>query len=188
MSKPDLDLLALAGHTKASLKQLNSESMGGNAHADRINLKELAMGHKTPNQPNRSQKGPDLLKSFDFITPPKSKPLGQVTMDGIEIPPERQLNPTNFVEIPSDLLTSVLHQADNDENPIIENHPQLNTQSDISNLNENFDFDLFQFTAIKDIIKELDANINTLNKSVKSLTIKRDKLKGLISNNENEPK
>jgi hypothetical protein len=188
MGKPDLDLLALAGHTKASLKQLNSDSMGGNPHADRIDLRELATGGRGVNHTGQQTKGPNLLKSFDFITPPKSKPLGQVSMDGYELPSKPPPKPVDFVDVPDDLLSSVLHEADNKNVNIEPQIPQPQDSNDISNLNENFDFDLFQFTTIKEIISELDAGIATLNKSIKSLTRKRDKLKDLISNGENEPK
>ena len=73
-------------------------------HADRIDLRKMA-GMDTPRQMNG--KAPNLLAGMDFIDMPKSKPLGQVDMNGMELPDLPPQRPVEFAEIPDSIQSNV---------------------------------------------------------------------------------
>jgi hypothetical protein len=183
--KPDLDLLALAGMTKAGLKDISSSSMGSNAHADKIDLRKIA-GLDAPRKMNG--KAPNLLAGMDFVEMPKSRPLGQVDMDGMELPDLPQVpeqRPVEFADIPDSIRANVMNQLEhlNDDPRQRSEVPPQTAQApepEVVQPSPEMDFDLFQFSMIKDMIKNLDVSIDAMEGAIKHLTDKRDMLMGLI--------
>ena len=175
--RPDMELLALAGMTKAGLKNIDSTSVGGGSpHADKIDMRDLA----GMNNKNRMKgRTPNILKSMDFIDMPKSRPLGQVSMEGENLPPPQE-RPVDFMPIPTDMQNNVeqiLERADSSANippnaPIPEPKPIT--------IDSNTDFDLFQFAILKDIVSTLNVNIDTMEDSLDKLKGKRDMIMKLI--------
>lgn len=181
-NKPDLDLIALAGLTKAGLRGIDSSSVGGNAHADKINLREMAGLDK---RREMQQRRPNLLRGMDFLEEPKSRPLGQVDFDGTplpDMPPER---PVEFMPIPADLQQHVMGQLEHlDDDPrqtrVNEEIPTQQPSETIPQPTPDMDFDLFQFTMLKDMVKNLDVSISSMEDAINNLKAKRDMLMNLI--------
>lgn len=185
-NKPDLDLLALAGLTKAGLKDISNSSMGSNAHADKIDLRKIA-GLDTPRQMNGQR--PNLLKGMDFVEMPKSKPLGQVDMNGMELPDLPPQRPVEFAPIPESIQSNVMDQLEHinesTPEPLLHEMPPNAPVEPVVQPSPEMDFDLFQFSMIKDMIKNLDISIGSMESAIKHLTDKRDMLIGLIKGTNN---
>lgn len=149
---------------------------------------------ETPRKPN-------LLRSMDFIEMPKSRPMGQVDINsGMDLPPLPQERPVDFVPIPDELQQNVMQQIDaldpdkNPETPIDRPHQEEmrfpeatpETPVPVSVPTPETDFDLFQFTMIKDMIKNLNISIEAMEGAMKNLTDKRDMLIGLLKGTQND--
>lgn len=177
----DLDLLQLAGMTKAGLKGISNSSMGSNAHADRIDLRKMAGLDTRTRQMDTSK--PNLLAGMDFVEMPKSRPLGQVDMNGMDLPDLPSQRPVEFAEIPDDIKSNVMDHLEHlNDDPRQDRVSVQNTETDNSVVppSPEMDFDLFQFSMIKDMIKNLNVSIDAMDGAIKHLTDKRDMLMNLI--------
>ena len=172
--RPDMDLLALAGMTKAGLRDIDKTSVGSTPHADKINLRQMA-------GMDRSKRGngntPNMLKGLDFIDAPKSRPLGQVSMEGDALPPPPN-RPVDFVPIPADLETNVMGMLEHADSEVVSTPEKV--ANPISNVTPDMDFDLFQFTILKEIVSTLNINIDSMENSLETLKSKRDMIMALI--------
>jgi hypothetical protein len=180
-NKPDMDLLALAGVTKAGLRDIDGTSVGGTPHADKINLRQMA-GMEKPRQTTGNR--PNLINNMDFIEMPKSRPMGQVDMDGMNLPDMPQERPVDFAPIPEGLQEHVQSQFENlqDDTPI----RRVDKPAPVVTPSPEMDFDLFQFSMIKDMIKNLDISIVAMGGAMEELTSKRDMLMDLIKGEEKD--
>lgn len=144
-------------------------------------------------------KRPNLLRSMDFIEMPKSRPMGQVDVNsGMDLPPLPQERPVDFVPVPSELQQNVMKQIDaldpdaNPETPMDRPHqeqmrfPEPQPETPVPMPTPEMDFDLFQFTMIKDMIKNLDISIQAMEGAMKNLTNKRDTLIELLKGTKND--
>lgn len=171
--KPDMDLLALAGFTKQGLREVDSSSVGGSPHADKIDIKELA-GLSTPMK--KGMAGGGMLSGLDFLEMPKSNPSGRVDMDGVELPPVPTATTPEFMPVPEEMRDRVYHDAayinpTTDPTQAKEDKlPQLTTDG----------FDLFQHAIVKQILKHLDDTIATMDKSLTALKKKRKHIVSLL--------
>ena len=153
-------------------------------------------------------KRPNLLRNMDFVEMPVSRPMGQVDMDGMNLPEMPKERPVDFANVPEALTDSVMAQMGNmtddpretrtDEHPPqqpdqryagkmpSEPQPQLRygdpvpQHEPVLQPSPEMDFDLFQFSMIKDMIKNLDVSLEAMEGAIKHLTDKRDMLLGLI--------
>jgi len=137
-------------------------------------------------------KRPNFLRSIDFITMPKSTPLGQVDINsGMDFPQLPQERPVDFVPVPTELQDNIMRQInaldpDKNHNTYIDVPRQQEQPSPEPQMpSTEMDFDLFQFTMIKDMIKQLDISIDSMESAIKHLTDKRDALVGLIKGDKN---
>lgn len=198
--KPDMDLLALAALTKGDLRGIDQVSTGGNSRADKIDIQKLAgvapqrpqsqqRGYQQPQpqrhpvQPQRGPVQPNILKGFDFLEMPKSRPLGQVDMDGLDLPPMPLNNKIEFAPIPEDIRDNVLHHAETvDRNPYA--HHNNTPIAKVPTV--DMDFDLFQYTMLKDMIDKLDISIKSMVEATEHLKEKREMIMTAIRGNKNE--
>jgi hypothetical protein len=153
---------------------------------------------------------PNLLRNMDFVEMPKSTPMGQFDMDGMDLPNMPKERPVDFANVPDALTDSVMAQMGNmnedprqtrtDEHPPVgfpEPPPQHPAQQQmrygdpipqnpqVPQPTPEMDFDLFQFSMIKEMLKNLDVSIYAMEGAIKNLTDKRDMLLGLIQGKEN---
>jgi len=149
--------------------------VGSNAHADKINLREMAGVDK----PRKMQgKAPNLLRGMDFIDMPKSKPLGQVDMDGMELPEMPQERPVDFAPVPQELQQHVQSQLENlNDNP---RERTVEPSAPIPTPSPEMDFDLFQFSMISDMIKKFDISIKAMDSAMAEMVQNRQMLIELI--------
>ena len=179
-NSPDMDLLALAGMTKAGLRNVDSTSVGSSPHADKINIRAMA-GMDNPRRVPQRSNGPSLLNSFDFIEEPKSRPMGQVSMEGDQLPDR----PIDFAHVPEAMQDNVEHMlahvtGNDDTQPVqYAEPPTVNTQ--VPELSPDFDFDLFQFTILKEIVAKLDISIASVTGCLDELKTRRDHIQNLIA-------
>lgn len=204
-------MLALAALTKGDLKDVDDNSMGGNSHADKIDIRKLAgvtpETGRTPQQggqrynpngqtypPNQQPmrntapaKAPNILGGFDFIDMPTSRPLGQVDMDGAKLPdmpPVPQGQPIEFAPIPESIRENVQHQVETlDQNPYLP-EPRKSESAPIPT--PDMDFDLFQYTMLQDMVKNLDVSIQAMEGAMIILKDKRDMIVSAMKGDKNE--
>ena len=186
---PDMDMLALAGMTKASLRDIDSTSVGGSPHADKINIRAMA-GIDGPLGPAHATRGPAtprLLNSFDFIEEPKSRPMGRVSMDGETLPNR----PIDFAHVPEAMQDNMEHMlahvsgGDGNGQPSTPPVQQPTISSTVPQLTPDMDFDLFQFTILKEIVDKLDISITSVETCLDDLKSRRDHINNLIAGGEN---
>lgn len=183
----DKELLALAGLTKAGLRDIDAAIVGGNSRsADQIDLRKVAGIDKGRNTPQRHR--PNLLKGLDFIEPPKSRPLGAVAMDGSPIREK-----IDFMPIPEDMNKNVHHQLElisKEEVTPEKQVPMVGQEAPVvapvSSSNGNFDFDLFQYSILRDILKNLDSSIDSVEESLLQLRNKKELILKMIKGCKNE--
>lgn len=179
-NKPDMDLLALGGLIKSGLRDIDGSRVGGSdsTNSDKIDMKQLA-GIKPK---NRGGERPNMLKGLDFIEAPKSRPLGAVDMDGA--PVERNVD---FMPIPEDLQENVQQQLEMlaDEPVAPQSTPRVQPTA-VQPAPEGFDFDLFQFSTLKEIIKNLDSSIGSVEDVLSQLKNKREMIFKMIDGDSNE--
>ena len=168
-----MDLLALAGATKTGLRDIDQTSMGGTPHADKIDIRAMAGVGNRPRQMTGNR--PNLLNNMDFVEMPKSRPLGQVSMEGDSLPDR----PVDFARIPESIQGNVDHLLEH----VSQNEPPSNVErpnepisvsEPTPQLSPNMDFDLFQFTMLKELVTNLNSTIDSIEKSLDGLKIKRD--------------
>ena len=181
----DIEVLALAGITNSELKHVNGSMVGGSGRkTDNIDLRQLA-GMDTP----KNQQTPNILRGLDFVQPPKSTPLGMFDTEGNPVarPIAPKMPPT---QAPKSMEESTLHQLEliDDVSPerkepvAVVNEPvNIPSQNIIPNI--NFDFDLFQFSTLKEIIKSLDDTIETTENALLQLKSKKDLILKMIGGN-----
>lgn len=180
-SSPDMDLLALAGMTKAGLRDLDQNSMGSNSHADKIDMDAMAGVNR---QPRRTQSPmPNLIDNRNFIEMPKSRPMGQVSFDGEPLPDR----PIDFARVPADIQENVDHLLAHVKQPEVApvgvpSPPVQNVQTPTPDM----DFDLFQFTILKEIIGNLDVSIKTIEDTLNGLKNRRCEIMKLVTGDNNE--
>jgi hypothetical protein len=207
----DREMLALAALTKSDLRDVDQNSMGGNLHADKIDIRKLAgvepktggnpqQGGQRYNPNNQSYppnnqprpvggtpKTPNMLSGFDFIDMPKSRPLGQVDMDGQELPdmPEIPQNqPIEFAPIPESIRENVQHQVENlDQNPYL---PETVANKAVPIPTPDMDFDLFQYTMLQDMVKNLDVSIQAMEGAMIILKDKRSMIVSAMKGDKDE--
>ena len=191
---PDMDMLALAGMTKAGLRDIDSTSVGSSPHADKINIRAMA-GMDGSSSPAHSVRGlargpargpatPSLLDSFDFVDKPTSRPMGQVSMEGDALP-DRPIDLAQIPESLGDNVDSMLAYVANDPTPPPIPHDSPNIEASatpkVPELTPDMDFDLFQFTILKEIIAKLDNSIASVETCLDDLKSRRDHINNLIA-------
>lgn len=131
---------------------------------------------------------PNILKSLDFVDMPVSRPLGQVDFDGGELPPLPKERRPDFAPVPesmTDMVMSKLENLDAPPTPIAPSTPHAPVIENINSVEvpteiPEMDFDLFQFSTLKEIVSKLDIGIKALESSLNELTSKRDMIAKLI--------
>lgn len=183
--KIDIEVLALAGITNSELKHINGSMVGGSGRkTDNIDLRQLA-GMNAP----KTQQTPNILWGSDFIQPPKSTPLGMFDNEGT--PVARPVAPKiPSTQAPKSMEESTLHQlaliddvSSERNSPVAVVNEPVNIPSHNITPNINFDFDLFQFSTLKEIIKSLDDTIETAENTLLQLKSKKDLILKIIKGN-----
>jgi hypothetical protein len=138
-----------------------------------------------------------LLKQFNFIEEPKSRPMGAITLDGKEIP-ESEIKRPNMVPENIDELLGKIEEKENlkgqpplQHNPLQSVNPPFETPvggqaEQIAEVPKSMDFDLFQLAILKDIISKLDDNINMFESTLKELKSQRELLLNLLKGQNDE--
>lgn len=181
-TRPDMDLLALAGATKTGLRDIDQNSMGGSPHADKIDINAMAGVHNRPRTVSGNR--PNLLNNMDFVEMPKSRPLGQVSMEGQPLP-ER---PVDFARIPESIQGNVDHlleHVSHEEVPSESDRHSAPTNEPIPTpqLDPDMNLDLFQFSVVKELVNNLDSTIGSIEETLNNLKTKRDEIMNILKGN-----
>lgn len=187
-NRPDMDLLALAGMTKSSLMHVDSTSVGASPHADQIDIKRMA-GVNNPNVNNNNKSNVrSIIDTSNFIEMPTSRPMGQVSFDGESLP-DRVPPPIDDRSV-GGMEANIEHMMSNigyDTQPPHAEQPQVAPVAPVApELPPKMDFDLFQFTILKEIVASLDDAITTVTDTLNGLQNKRDAINNLILGDYND--
>ena len=146
------DLLRLAGETKQGLQDIDQVSRRGSAPpADRMDINKMVKNN------------PSILGGYDFIEQPKSKPLGQIDMNGGELPPMPTASAPELIPMPTDLVSHAeAYVAPKPETPPTTTPPDYSLEG----------FDLFQHAIVREILNEVKSSIAILKKSLGELEAK----------------